>query len=125
MRDLRGNVPTRVDKLRKGEYDAIVLAKAGLNRLDIDLKEFHVVDLSPHVFIPAPAQGALGLQVREKDDFLKEQLKSLNDTILLIVFILNEQSLINWEVDVTLLLVPIVIWIIWGTVRFGQLQPMK
>ena len=79
LRDLRGNVPTRVDKLRKGVYDAIVLAKAGLNRLDIDLKEFHVVDLSPHVFIPAPAQGALGLQVREEDDFLKEQLKKLND----------------------------------------------
>ncbi|MEC7814018.1 MAG: hydroxymethylbilane synthase [Bacteroidota bacterium] len=79
LRDLRGNVPTRVDKLRKGEYDAIVLAKAGLNRLNIDLKEFHVVDLSPHVFIPAPAQGALGLQVREEDDFLKEQLKKLND----------------------------------------------
>ena len=79
LRDLRGNVPTRVDKLRKGEYDAIVLAKAGLNRLNIDLKEFHVVNLSPHVFIPAPAQGALGLQVREEDDFLREQLKKLND----------------------------------------------
>ena len=80
LKDLRGNVPTRVDKLRKGEYDAIVLAKAGLNRLDIDLKEFHVVNLSPHVFIPAPAQGALGLQVRDEDHFLKEQLKKLNDT---------------------------------------------
>ena len=79
LKDLRGNVPTRVDKLRKGEYDAIVLAKAGLNRLNIDLKEFHVVDLLPHVFIPAPAQGALGLQVREEDDFLREQLKKLND----------------------------------------------
>ena len=79
LKDLRCNVPTRVDKLRKGEYDAIVLAKAGLNRLNIDLKEFHVVNLSPHVFIPAPAQGALGLQVREEDDFLKEQLKKLND----------------------------------------------
>ena len=79
LKDLRGNVPTRVDKLRKGEYDAIVLAKAGLNRLNIDLKEFHVVNLSPHVFIPAPAQGALGLQVREEDDFLREQLKKLND----------------------------------------------
>ena len=79
LRDLRGNVPTRVDKLRKGEYDAIVLAKAGLNRLDIDLKVFYVVDLSPHVFIPAPAQGALGLQVREEDNFLREQLKKLND----------------------------------------------
>ena len=80
LKDLRGNVPTRIDKLRKGEYDAIVLAKAGLNRLNIDLKEFHVVNLSPHVFIPAPAQGALGLQVRDEDHFLKEQLKKLNDT---------------------------------------------
>ena len=80
LKDLRGNVPTRVDKLRNGEYDAILLAKAGLNRLEIDLDEFHVVNLSPHVFIPAPAQGALGLQVRDEDNFLKEQLKKLNDT---------------------------------------------
>ena len=61
-------MPTRVDKLRKGEYDAIVLAKAGLNRLDIDLKEFHVVNLSPHVFIPAPAQGA-GFTSEREDHF--------------------------------------------------------
>ena len=80
LKDLRGNVPTRVDKLRNGEYDAILLAKAGLNRLEIDLDEFHVVNLSPNVFIPAPGQGALGLQVRNEDNFLKEQLKKLNDT---------------------------------------------
>ena len=39
-----------------------------------------MVNLSPNVFIPAPGQGALGLQVRNEDNFLKEQLKKLNDT---------------------------------------------
>jgi hydroxymethylbilane synthase len=77
--DLRGNVPTRVEKLRLGKYDAIVLAKAGLNRLEIDLSDFFVYDLSPSLFISAPAQGALGLQIRETDTFLKNILSFLND----------------------------------------------
>lgn len=79
IKDLRGNVPTRVQKLRNGDYDAIVLAKAGLNRLNVDLSEFHVFDLNPVRFIPAPAQGALGLQIRENDVFLKDLLAKLND----------------------------------------------
>lgn len=79
LNDLRGNVPTRIEKLRLGEYDAIVLAKAGLNRLEIDLSDFFVYDLSPSIFIPAPAQGALGLQIRDTDSTLKETLSFLND----------------------------------------------
>ena len=65
IKGLRGNVPTRINKLRNNEYDAIVLAKAGLNRLKIDITEFYVQELPVSSFIPAPAQGALGLQVRE------------------------------------------------------------
>jgi hydroxymethylbilane synthase len=79
IEDLRGNVPTRVQKLSSGKYDAIVLAKAGLNRLKIDLSDFSVLDLSPSEFIPAPAQGALGLQIRDADLKLKTILSSLND----------------------------------------------
>ena len=78
IKDLR-DVPTRVQKLRNGDYDAIVLAKAGLNRLNVDLSEFHVFDLDPVRFIPAPAQGALGLQIREEDIELKRLLSKLND----------------------------------------------
>ena len=74
VKDLRGNVPTRVHKLRKKEYDAIVLAKAGLNRLEIDLSEFYIQELPANLFIPAPGQGALALQVRELD---KELISSL------------------------------------------------
>ena len=79
IKDLRGNVPTRVNKLSNGEYDGILLAKAGLNRLDLDLSSFFVVDLLPQYFIPAPAQGALGLQIRDKDSALMDVLSKLND----------------------------------------------
>ena len=80
IKDLRGNVPTRVNKLSSGEYDGIVLAKAGLNRLELDLSAFFVFDLSPQFFIPAPAQGALGLQIRDNDSALMDVLSKLNDS---------------------------------------------
>ncbi|MFT6845139.1 MAG: hydroxymethylbilane synthase [Flavobacteriales bacterium] len=67
LKDLRGNVPTRINKLRTEKYDAIMLAKAGVSRLLIDLSEFYVLTLDPTVFVPAPAQGALGYQVRKAD----------------------------------------------------------
>ncbi|GAB5417376.1 MAG: hydroxymethylbilane synthase [Crocinitomicaceae bacterium] len=76
--DLRGNVPTRIDKLRQGNYDAIVLAKAGVDRLEIDLSEFQVTVFDPTEFIPAPAQGVLGLQIREEDESLHEVLQKMN-----------------------------------------------
>lgn len=77
-KDLRGNVPTRIDKLRQGNYDAIVLAKAGIDRLEVDLSEFHVTVFDPTEFIPAPAQGVLGLQIRENDDELHAVLQKMN-----------------------------------------------
>ncbi len=76
--DLRGNVPTRIDKLRHGNYDAIVLAKAGVDRLEIDLSEFQVTVFDPTEFIPAPAQGVLGLQIREGDTDLHDVLQNMN-----------------------------------------------
>lgn len=78
IKDLRGNVPTRIDKLRNGEYDAIMLAQAGINRLQIDLSEFHVNTLDPKYFIPAPAQGVLGLQTRTDDRETNEVVKTLD-----------------------------------------------
>lgn len=69
-RDLRGNVPTRIQKLRDGNYDAIVLAKAGVERLELSLSEFEQRTLDPRIFVPAPAQGALALQTRADDELL-------------------------------------------------------
>ncbi len=80
IRELRGNVPTRIQKLRDGNYDAILLAKAGVKRLKIDLSEFHVVVLDPKEFVPAPAQGVLGLQIRDKDERMFRIIQQLNNT---------------------------------------------
>ena len=78
INDLRGNVPTRIQKLRDGQYDAILLAKAGVDRLQLNLSEFHVEVLNPTEFVPAPAQGVLGLQIREDDAEMKEIMAHLN-----------------------------------------------
>jgi hydroxymethylbilane synthase len=78
IKDLRGNVPTRIQKLRDGDYDAILLAKAGVDRLQIDLSEFHVFAMDPTEFVPAPAQGVLALQIREKDKELFTVLQNMH-----------------------------------------------
>lgn len=67
LKDIRGNVPTRVQKLRDGQFDAILLAKAGVDRLNLSLDGLHVVVLDHQEFVPAPAQGALAIQCREDD----------------------------------------------------------
>lgn len=78
IKDIRGNVPTRIDKLRKGDFDAIVLATAGVKRLKLDLSDLECRTLDPEQFIPAPAQGVLGLQIREEDEELKSILSEIN-----------------------------------------------
>ena len=64
----RGNVPTRVNKCRTLQYGAIVLARAGVERLGLDLSGLHVYELNPLVWLPAPGQGAVAIQVRQDDD---------------------------------------------------------
>jgi len=78
IKDLRGNVPTRLQKLMDGGYDAILLAKAGLDRLELDLSSVHVEVLDPEEFIPAPAQGVLALQIRSTDSELFAFMQALN-----------------------------------------------
>jgi len=82
--DLRGNVPTRVNKLREGQYDAILLAAAGLERLELDLGDLHVEELDPTEFIPAPAQGVLAWQIKEDNDKLLSVFDDINDFDVLI-----------------------------------------
>jgi hydroxymethylbilane synthase len=79
IKDLRGNVPTRIQKLRDKKYDAIMLAAAGVERLGTDLSEFRVEKINPREFIPAPAQGVLALQIRETDEHLLTLLQKLNN----------------------------------------------
>ena len=78
IHDLRGNVPTRVNKLRNENYDAIMLAKAGVARLGLDLSNFYVEELTPAELVPAPAQGALAIQIRQSNTGLFDVLQQLN-----------------------------------------------
>ncbi len=64
---LRGNVPTRLEKLRQGDADIIVLAAAGINRLSLPLDDVFAYQAVPPLLVPAPGQGALALQVRADD----------------------------------------------------------
>jgi hydroxymethylbilane synthase len=72
---LRGNVPTRVQRLREGKADAILLARAGVERLGLDLAGLHATRLEPEVLVPAPAQGALAVQIREGEAALAALLR--------------------------------------------------
>ncbi len=78
IRPVRGNVGTRLDKLDAGEYDAIVLAAAGLGRLEIQRDDLYVLDVD--TCLPAPGQGALGIECRADADVLTllAPLKDLN-----------------------------------------------
>jgi hydroxymethylbilane synthase len=75
--DLRGNVNTRLAKLDAGEYDAIVLACAGLDRLGLAARIRHRLD--PPVWLSAAAQGAIAIEHREGDARIAELLKPLHD----------------------------------------------
>ena len=78
--DIRGNVPTRIEKLRKGQCDGLLLAAAGIGRLNIDLSEFHVQWLDPTSFVPAPAQGVLAWQCRKDDLATQSILQKIHNT---------------------------------------------
>lgn len=76
-REIRGNVDTRLRKVRSGEYDAVVVAAAGLRRLGLlfDEREALPVELCP----PAPGQGALAVQIRAGDAALRARVAPLDD----------------------------------------------
>jgi hydroxymethylbilane synthase len=78
MVDIRGNVETRLRKLQEGHFDALVLAEAGLKRLDLAGQITEV--LSPDVMVPAIGQGALGLEARSGDRATQDVLAAIDDS---------------------------------------------
>ncbi len=76
MLDIRGNVPTRLAKLDRGEFDGLVLARAGLIRLGLDSRAAEVIE--PDVVVPAPGQGALAIESRAGDDRVIEMIQVID-----------------------------------------------
>jgi hydroxymethylbilane synthase len=77
VRDLRGNVDTRLRKVESGEYEAVMLAKAGLDRLGWSGRITET--LNPEVFLPAVGQGAIGVECRLKDTEAADIVAGLDD----------------------------------------------
>ena len=79
VQDLRGNVPTRILRVREGRYDGVVLAAAGLSRLSLLADATELIEHS--VMLPAPGQGILAVQVRTDDDETARVVEKLNDPV--------------------------------------------
>jgi len=76
IQNLRGNLDTRLRKVRDGEYEAIVLAAAGLHRMG--WQDRITVYLDPAEFLPAIGQGAIGVEIRSDDEHLQQLLRGLH-----------------------------------------------
>lgn len=79
IKDLRGNVDTRIRKLKEGEFDAIILAAAGINRLGLNDAVAHFYPISLDEMLPAMGQGALGIETTS-EEWVLEIARSLEDT---------------------------------------------
>ncbi len=79
LRDIRGNVPTRIEKLLNLEVDALILAAAGIERLGLDLGSLEVVKFHPAEFVPAPGQGVNAYQCRKKDLHVRRIINKIHD----------------------------------------------
>lgn len=97
-RMLRGNVPTRLDKLRNGEYDAIILAAAGIERLGADLSDFIVLTPSASQFVPAAAQGIIACETCVNSKAY-DLLQDLKDEEVQRVFDIERALLLSLDAD--------------------------
>jgi hydroxymethylbilane synthase len=94
---LRGNVPTRVRKCQEGQYGAIILARAGVERLDLDLEPLIVYELNPEIWLPAPGQGVVAVEARADDNEILNLLASLDDKATRDAAFLERRLLANFE----------------------------
>jgi hydroxymethylbilane synthase len=79
IRELRGNVPTRISRLRDRQYDAIVIAGAGIDRLKLDIGDLSVIRLDSDILVSAPAQGILAVEIRADDADVENAVSAIDD----------------------------------------------
>lgn len=79
---IRGNIDTRIRKMQEQHLDGIILAAAGLKRIDaFDTKDYTCIPLDPKAFIPAPAQGILAVEIREDNDVVKDLMADISNPV--------------------------------------------
>ncbi|MCM8800860.1 MAG: hydroxymethylbilane synthase [Candidatus Omnitrophica bacterium] len=77
VEDLRGNLDTRIKKLKEGKFDGIIVAEAGIERLGLKGLFFKIIPRE--IMLPAAGQGALGIEIRKEDKFIEEMVNCIND----------------------------------------------
>ncbi len=75
--EIRGNVPTRIKKFEESDLDAMILAYAGVHRLDLDQHIAQIISFE--IMLPAVGQGAMAVEIREEDADLREVLQAFDD----------------------------------------------
>ena len=99
FKDIRGNVDTRLKKLLNGEYDALVLAKAGLERLDLcNGEDYTVTPFDTDEFLPAPCQGIVAIESRKNSEVSK-MLAEISDKNTMLSFETERQVLHSLNAD--------------------------
>jgi hydroxymethylbilane synthase len=94
---IRGNVPTRIERCRSGEYGAIVLARAGAERLRLSFEGLQAFEFNPHRWPPAPGQGAVAVEARADDAATLKLLAAMDDTPTRQAVELERRLLANYE----------------------------
>jgi hydroxymethylbilane synthase len=93
--EIRGNVDSRIQKVRSGSYDATILARAGLNRIG---KDFEVSQLLPiKEFLPAPGQGALAVEVLASNQELRSLVALLDDKVIRLITTAERSVLVGLD----------------------------
>lgn len=99
FRDIRGNVTTRLHKLDRGEYDAIVLAMAGLERMDVDTAAYAIRPFEVESVMPAGCQGIIAVECRSRDSELIALLQKLSHRATWRRFTLERELFCSMKVD--------------------------
>ncbi len=92
---IRGNVPTRIKLLQQGKFDAVILARAGIERLGLGKKISLCFD--PQQFIPAPAQGTLAVQTKTNDPAVTKLIAAIDDKNLRAITFAERQVLVTMQ----------------------------
>lgn len=94
---IRGNVPTRVRKCLEGQYGAVVVARAGVERLGLDVSPLLAFDLHPNIWLCAPGQGAIAVEVRAGDERALAAAAKLNHVPTMKAVTLERRLLSNFK----------------------------
>ena len=100
--NLRGNVDTRLRKLSEGQFTAIVVAAAALDRLELDLRDYYIRRLDIEECIPAVCQGMIAVECRVKDKEIVELLERISDPVTKLRFGIERYLFSKMKADCTL-----------------------